>query len=325
MSQQSIAPQPTKLKIKNKVLQLFPSNRRTQQTYNQAQDLEWIISVPNGLALIGFMLDINITTTGSGMSTTPLSQAVQFLRAYAIDSNNNQATKMDVDQYTLDLYTSFGQWLAEQEGLGTYLSNSGVPWIDPPNVATGASLYGNWKIYAPIPGQLIRVVLSVPNLTTVFGTGMTGGVVNAQLVPILADDTDAGEPRRQFAISAKQYASKTSQFFQGAETAILFSASEWGSKASGIEVGEKLTSEMITRMEDYWQDQLAFFAGTTGSANPDFKAIIDGSTNAVTATFVIGRQLDQPNPVKIGLNAATTIKCIILSSVVDADKVVVSG
>lgn len=295
------------------MLRQFPTARLVQQAFNQPATLEWTYTVPKGKVLAGIYIDVNVTTTGAGMTTVPVSQAIQSLQVYNTNADGSGGLAADIDQYTLDLLAGVSKYLESQ--LSTYNWYRPVPAIlDPVNVATGAALYARWKIWLPLPGVAFKFSMNIPNLQTVWGAGQTGGAIAASIVPIFEDEDDGGRPRTQYYVYAKQSATVTKAAWRNAYIAALFAPSEWGSIQSGINMGGKLSPEEITRVEDLFDDELiAYIAQSASAANPDVKPITDAAVNPVADNWALVKLFETPQLISVGLNTSKTIKAVIFS------------
>lgn len=312
-----------------KLLRSWPAARKVQSFFNQPDTLEWDYQAPPNKTLQGLHIDANLTSVGAGMTTVPLSQAIQTLDIYSASDPNQLPTYCcTIDQYTLDLAAGFTKYLElVNENINEY--RFAPAYVDPPNVATGASLYGRWKLYLPLPGKGFKIVVNCQNETNVFGSGMTNGPLAMSVVPIWRDakaasNTPGAKATKQWNVYAKQAASITKIAYQNAYVAALFAPSEWSTFQSGVDLGGKLSPEMITRMEDYFDDELvSYITQSASAANPDVKPITDASVNPVADNWCLENEFDTPTRVTVGTNVAKTIKAIIFTDL-PVDKVAVT-
>lgn len=289
----------------------YPSSRKTPTAYNVPASLEWIQDVPENKMLAGFIFDVKLTSVGAGMSTTRVSQIVKSLKCYA-----DGKLALDIDQYALDLVPIVTNWAKHAddyasgtEQVGT-AATQGVLVRDDANVATGASMYGFWKIHAPLPAaRQLRFQLETYDGTAVFGAGMTGGVPDFSIVPIWAN---VGS-RKQYNLYARQLSSVLKASYRGVEVGAFFTNAEWNTVSNGIKLGDALTVEQIYAIQSDVGNRMSVFAPAVGSAvNGRLLTFQDPLTAA--DTYVLANKFDGQAAADIAFTTSKTIQAIIMSS-----------
>jgi hypothetical protein len=287
----------------------YPSARKTPTAYDVPASLEWIFDIPNGKMLAGFTIDVKIATVGAGMTLARVSQLFQKFRAFA-----DGKLALDIDQYTLDLVPIFTQWAKHQEdyadnSFGAQGALESVVVVDDENVATGANLYGFWKIHAPLPVKnQIRFQLDTYAANAVFGAGMTNGVPQFSIVPVFAN---IGK-RKQYNLYAKQLSSVLRSSYRGVEVGGFFVDAEWTTVQNGVRLGSELTIEQMLAIQNNVGNNMLLYANTVG-ANvdnrlPTFQDPLPGAD-----TYVLANKFDGQAPVDLAFNGAQDIKAIVLS------------
>jgi len=290
----------------------FPSARKTPTSYDNPASLEWIFDVPNGKILAGFTLDIKCTTTGAGMNLVKLSQLIQKFRAFDV-TPEGQKLVLDIDQYTLDLVPIVTHWAKHKddysdESLGGSVSDSLVV-RDDTNVATGAALYGFWKIHAPLPVSR-QVVFRIDTYAgpAVFGAGQTGGNPQFSIVPVFAS---AGK-KKQYTLYAKRLAAVLRASFRGVEVGAFAVDAEWTTVQNGINLGRDLTPEQMYAIQSNIGNSMLLWANDPGLA-------VDGRLEtfedplAEASTYVLANKFDGQAPVDISFNTAKDLKAVVMS------------
>lgn len=289
----------------------YPSARKTPTAYNVPASLEWVFDVPNGKMLAGFILDAKLITTGAGMTTAKISQIFKSIKAYA-DGNN---LTLDVDQYVLDLLPIFTQWAKHHDDyadltIGQLATGARVVQDDA-NVATGATLYGYWKVAAPLQAQKqLRFKIETYAMTTPFGSGMTAGLPSISIVPIWAN---VGK-RKQYNIYAKQLSSVIAASYRGVEIGACFAASEFSTITNGIKFGGDLTPEETLAKQSNVGNDLNTWAIVNGAAVDNrLTTIQDPATGA--SVYVLADKFDGQAAIEINFSSAQTLKTIVMSEV----------
>jgi len=286
----------------------YPSARQTPTAYDVPASLDWVFDVPKGKMLAGLIVDAKLTTVGAGMSLVRISQQIQKMTVYG-----DGQLVLDADQYCLDLIPIITQWGKHHDDyadltLAQQVAGS-VVVQDDVNVATGAAMYGFWKIAVPLPAKRqIKVHLDTLAGPTVFGAGMTGGVPQYSVVPIWANIG----ARKQYSLYARQLSGVLKTAYRGVEIGAFFTAAEWNTISNGIKLGGTLSPEQIYAIQSNVGNALALWAPVIGAAvNGRLKTIQDPLPAA--NTYVLANKFDGQAVAEFAFTTATTVKAIIMS------------
>jgi hypothetical protein len=217
-----------------------------------------------------------------------------------------------MDQYYIDLLPIVTHWAKHHDDYADkhvkVSATQGLVVRDDINVATGATMYGFWNIAAPLPAKKqVSFEIATYKGTTVFGSGMTGGLVNFSIVPVWAN---VGK-RKQYNIYAKQQSALQRIAYRGVEIGAIFTDNEWNTVSSSVKLGNVLSVEEIYAIQSNIGNNMTLW-GSAGSAVDDrLITLLDPLTAA--DTYVLANKFDGQAAIEVKFSAAQTLQAIILS------------
>lgn len=287
-----------------KAVRQVPPSRIVLPGFNQPFSFEWNFVPPKGKQLTRLFIDAKLTTTGAGMTTAVTSAIFDKIQAFNVETGQI----MDIDKFALDMACITLAGFNRRDEYADEIPRTTNVVRDPPNVATGATLYGSWNLRAPLPGKAIKLIITTFNLQIVFGAGMTAGTLSLQVVPIwgLVDV----EPAKEYTIFARQFTSIPKVVVSGAEYIAMTAASEISSIAGNLDIGGPMTTEEVLRLEAMTNDELRGFAADGSSTATDTLPVKDPVTT--TDVFVLYKKFDQAQRANLIFNSAATVRVIVL-------------
>lgn len=296
--------------ITEKPTWIYPEARKSPETFNQSGNLKWVIDIPKGKMLAGLVVDALLTTVGAGMSLTRISQMFKSIRAYA----DGKEKVLDIDQFCLDVVPIATHWARHKDDYaGLIVGPQGALTSkvvqDDVNVATGAAMYGYWDIAAPLPVK-DQLVVSIDTFSgpSVFGAGMTDGLISISVVPVFAN---IGK-RKQYNLYAKQLANVPRIAYRGIEVGAFFNANEWNGVTNAVTLGDTLSTEQIYAIESIQGNAMQVYSNTVGAlVNGRLKTIQDPL--AVADSYILADKFDGQASASFSFVSNQTLKAIILS------------